>query len=214
MALSGFSSGATNFLRCSSGIITAAPLTMACWMKCSDVTTNQQLMGLYNSASNGLNRFEIDIIGGTGRLVISDGTTSTVVQKSGLVVDTWCHVAAVFTSPTSYNIYTNGLAGTAGTTSRTPSGINRASIGIHDNASATKKPFLGTMAEVSYWNAALDAAEVSALAAGVPAALVRPQNLVAYPPLIRDPIDLKGNTFAIQGSLSAADHCRIYGVAA
>lgn len=209
MALSGWS--ASNFVRVPSGIITAAPVTMACWAKTSDVTTNQQLMGLYNSASNDLNKFEMDINSGNVRALTSDGTSGNNATKSGLTTNTWFHAGAVFGSATSRVAWLNGAKGTADTTSRTPSGINRAVIGIQNNASATIKPFLGQIAEAAWWNVALDDAEMASLAAGFPPMLIRPQSLIAYLPLVRDLIDLKGNAFAIQGSLTVADHCRIYG---
>ena len=74
MSLSGYSS--TNFIRASSGIITAVPLTMACWAISSSVTTNQQLMGLYNSASNDINKFEMDINTSTVRALTGDSTST------------------------------------------------------------------------------------------------------------------------------------------
>ena len=72
-------------------------------------------------------------------------------------------------------------------------------------------PGMGGLAEIGIWNVALGDDEILELSLGVPPSKIRPGSLVAYLPLVRDLIDVKGNAFAITGSLSVGDHCRIFG---
>jgi hypothetical protein len=143
---------------------------------------------------------------------VASGSDLTAISASGTIVaDSWYHAAAVYSSPTSYSAFLNGKGKATGSTSRTPSGINNATIGLQKQASSGT-PFNGSLAEVAVWNAALTDQEIAVLATGMPASAVRPQSLVFYLPLVRELVDLMGNApFAKVGSPAAAEHCRIYG---
>jgi hypothetical protein len=65
------------------------------------------------------------------------------------------------------------------------------------------------MAEVAIYNTTLSADEVAALADGMTPDKVSPQGLVLYAPLVRDLIDLKGNTLT-NNSTTVVDHPRVY----
>lgn len=216
MARSGWSS--SNYIRCASGLITAAPLTIACWMKTASIPSSMTVAGVFSSGSAGnRHRFSLDI-DSTAKVdaACSDGsTTNDALSSTTISTGTWFHGCVVFASSTSRSAYLNGGSKGTNTTARTPTAanINRTSIGGGDGSSFTAA-FNGEVAEVGYWNAALDDAEVASLAAGVPPSSVRPQSLIAYLPLIRELVDLKGNGFAITGSLSVTGHPRIYGLAA
>jgi hypothetical protein len=68
----------------------------------------------------------------------------------------------------------------------------------------------GLIAEVGIWNVALTDDEVLALAKGFTPDQIRPQSLIAYLPLVRTNQDIKGNAWTTAGTLTAADHPRIY----
>lgn len=60
----------------------------------------------------------------------------------------------------------------------------------------------GMLCEAAIWDAILTAAEFQALGVGVSPALVRPQSLVLYEPMLRDNIDLRqGGTPTITGTV-------------
>lgn len=68
----------------------------------------------------------------------------------------------------------------------------------------------GDIAEVGVWDIDLTAAEVASLAKGVSPALVRPQSLVTYLPLIRDVIDVRAANGFTDVNTTAANHPRVY----
>lgn len=215
MALSGWSTA--NYIRLASGLITAVPLTMAGWFYPTSAA-NGTIMGCFTSGS-AFNRNSFRLGVDTSPSVIaltSDGASvGNATTTASATLNAWNHAAGVFTGIASRDSYLNGGNKGSNTTSLTPSGIDRTSIGIGDGSTAST-PFhnTGMLAELGWWNVALDAAEIAALAAGVPPPLVRPQSLMAYVPIVRDLVAWKGGAFAITGSLTVADHCRIYGVAA
>lgn len=216
MSFTGWSTA--NKVRLASGLITATPLTMACWVNPATIGIDQHLMGCYNSGVTGdLNQFSLGI-GPSNKVQAKTGAgaaTAFTESTAALTASAWHHACATFGSPTSRTAYLNGGNAATNTTSITPTGINRATIGNRDSSTNDRSPAAGTLiAEAAIWNVVLDAAEIAALGAGIPPSLIRPQSLVAYLPLIRNLIDNKGNAFAIVGALSAADHCRIYGAVA
>lgn len=215
MAFTGWSG--TNFIRQPSALLTAGPLTLAAWGYTGSTTT-QSAVGIYNSGSTGdINYIKLYVgTGGTVRIASCNGSSADVAASSAISTNTWFHMAGTCSGSNSAAYLNGGSKGTSAT-ALTPTGVNRASLGRRDNVSADQAWGNGTtsyMAEVGIWNVVLDDAEIAALAAGIPPANVRPQSLVSYLPLVCDLIDYKGNAFAVQGSLSVADHCRIYGVAA
>lgn len=218
MARTGWSSA--NYFRYAGADLTAAPLTMACWAKTTGTTANgQSMVNLHNSASgNSLNEFMLRL--GSTNLVIAecgDGSASSQAQTASAPANNvWFHACAVFTSATSRAVYLNGANKATNTTSRTPTGINRTTIGF-EGSLAGFGPFLsgGSIAEVAMWNVALTDADVASLALGVSPFLVRPDALVPYWDLLGSyspEINRKSNTsvMTMQGTVTAAAHCRIF----
>lgn len=178
----------TSFLR-ASAVVTAAPLTMAAWAKTSILATAQNIIGLFKStAATDLDQFIVRV--GVGNNIIArtgDAASVNSSTSSGTITaNTWFHAGGVFASATSRIAYLNGVAATADTTSRTPSGIDRTSIGNQDNTAQGKAwgiAGIGDIAEAAVWNVALTAGEMAALAAGTNPRQIRPANLVGYWPL-------------------------------
>lgn len=200
-------------------IITAAPFTMCAWAKTSNIAAGGNIIGLHNSSATGnLNQFKL-ATSTSGDLVYRVGnaaTSAAATASAAFSNNTWFHACAVEYSSASRAVLLNGGSKVADTTSLVPSGINRASIGLRDhsgNDQAWANDALaatGQIAEAAYWNIALTDDEIAALAEGFSPLLIRPQSLVAFIPLVRDVADVKGNAFAIVGSLTVADHCRVY----
>jgi hypothetical protein len=150
-------------------------------------------------------------ISGNVAVTTSDASSTDLAETSAPSANTVFHAAGVWASSTSRSVYLDGANKVTDTAASTPSGINRAAIGV-SRASSIDQAFNsgGRLAEAGFWNAALTDEEIAALAKGIPPIMIRPQNLVAYLPLVRDLFDARGNAFAITGSLTAADHPRIY----
>jgi len=193
--------------------VAAAPLTMACWFRPSNVTHLGALITLTASA-NDQNYFTIYFRGDLANdpVQILIGTASTfpsVSSTSGCSANTWHHACAVFTSATSRTVYLDGGNSATNTTSLTPSGINQMNIGSFKTAAGNW--FNGQMAEVGIWNVALTDDEIASLADGMTCDKVRPQSLVFYGPLVRDLIDYKGGlTITNNNTATVANHPRVY----
>jgi hypothetical protein len=160
--------------------VTSAPVTIAAWFKTDTVAISQWIGGLSDTANN--NDFMlIGLVSANLTVIAGDAGGNNSSTKSGATANTWMHAAGVFASTTSRTAYLDGVAGTAETTLRTPASIDTFAIAAHkDNIPDTF--FSGLIAEVGVWNAALDAAEINALAKGFSPKLIRPSALVAYYP--------------------------------
>lgn len=208
MAYSGWST--SNYIESTTGVITATPLTMCCWVNTTSLAANQSPIGVYaSSTSSGTGSFRLSILT-TGAFLASTGNASASTTTGLVTTNTWAHVCGVFASSTSRAAYVNGTNKATNATSRTPASLDRMSVGV-ERGSAPGAPLVGRIAEAAIWNAALDDDEVAALGKGFSPRLIRPSALVAYLPLIRDFIDVKGAGFSVTGSLTVADHCAIRG---
>ena len=205
------------------GLITATPLTIACWINPASIGATIVPMGLfYTSGANAqLDGWDIYINPTTGYPSAStgDGTAVNNSTKSvSVTVAAWNHLAAVFASATSRLIYLNGSAGTLSETSRVPSTApNKSVVGcvyLQNNAKAVA--LNGYIGEVGFWNVALTDAEILQLAAGYSPLFVRPESLVAYYPLIRgdssgdEPDLMAGAKMVEQGTVAVATHPRVF----
>lgn len=176
--------GTTQYLN-AGAVLTATPLTMACWFLAANITAEHTLMNI-GTAGSGNHRFGMFASGNVASdpVRINARTTASgiAVTSTGYSANVWQHACGVFASSVSRTVYLNGGgAGTDGT-NLTPAGMDSTYIGaLHGAAVGT---FLsGRIAEAAIWNVALNASEVAALAAGVSPLRIRPNALVAYWPL-------------------------------
>jgi hypothetical protein len=174
----------------SSAPVTAFPLTIAAWVKCTSF--GGQAVCISNGA--GLVQVSINASGQATAFARDDSqaqqftaTTATTAATTG----TWNHIAAVFASASSRTAYLNGVASATNTSAITNSiaAYNRISIGSRF-VGARDSFFNGDIAEVGVWNAALAANEIAGLAKGFRCRMIRPQSLCFDLRMIRDLQDL------------------------
>lgn len=180
--------GSSAYLEAASAVVTAEPLTMACWFLPYDVTSSYILMSVAEFAS--FSRHQLTCSGATAgdpvrvASVNSTGATSGVAATTtGYTSGIWHHACGVFASSSSRSVYLNGASSATDTAAVTVGSLNRTAIGTGRYNSTTNSPFLGCVAEVAFWNIALNAVEVAQLARGFSPSSIRPQNLVFYNPL-------------------------------
>lgn len=216
MAVSGF--GTTNYLTVGSTPITAVPLTLVAWFNSTSIAADNYIVSI-NEATD--DHFALCASGNqTGDPIRAAtrvaGTESLAATSAAYSANVWTHAAAVFdiTTATDRTALINGGSAGTNTTNRTPTGLNRISIGIRD-LTLKEQPMNGQIAEVAIYNTNLSTANVAILAGGMCPLRVLPQNLVAYWPLyhtgaLQDLIG--GRTMTITGSLTnGASHPRIFG---
>ena len=185
-----FQAAGTEYLMTETPVLSVAPITMACWFKTYDITTGYCLMAIVDKSEDSVH-FRLcargDVAGDPIRaLAAGSGTSSVAITSSGYSANTWHHACGVFVSPTvRYAYLDGGSKGTSSTASIVPANLDRTSIGALMRA--TPALYLeGQIAEAAIWQGELTDAEAAILAKGFSPLFIRPQNLVAYWPLIRD----------------------------
>jgi hypothetical protein len=186
------------------------PCTMAAWGYLDTTSGSaKDIVSVSSKTTLSVLRLNVD----TGQYRIADQGNVNAVANGGTVsAGIWNHFAGVFASGSSRTPYTNGVSGTANTTtvaSITPTVTN---IGAFYAGTSTPIQFFdGRIAEVGIWNAALTAAEIASLAKGMTPDKIRPQSLVFYAPLVRNLQDTKGGlTITNINGATVANHPRVY----
>jgi hypothetical protein len=204
--------GTNNCLSTASAPVLSVPLSMACWFKTSSTTANQIILALENSSGPSVG-YRIGALGGiTGDPFRADvlGTNLGSITSDIFNFNTdWNHGCGVFTE-TSVVASLNGTSSTTNTNVSTFPTINRLDIAARLASGTLGAFFVGLIAEVGIWNAALTAAEIASLAKGMTCDKVRPQNLVFYAPLVRQLLDAKGGLTITNNGATVANHPRVY----
>jgi hypothetical protein len=209
-----FQFNGTNQYLSTSAPVTAAPLTMACWVYKTDVTAGG--FALMSLSDEGASSDNIDLShqNATNRIragsQFNAGTLETAVTTSGMTNNTWHHACGVWESASSRKAYIDAANDGTNSVSVTPVGIQKLFIGARFFGSLGGY-INGRIAECGIWNVALTAAEIASLAKGMTCDKVRPQSLVFYAPLVRDLIDYKGGlTITNNNTATVANHPRVY----
>jgi len=206
--------GTNQRLNTTSTPVAAAPLTLACWFRADDVTTNRCLFELATSV--GVEGFRLIAAGAiAGDPIFADyvvPTSGTNAQSTaGYTANTFHHAAATFPNNTTVTVYLDGGNSATSTGLALNPAPTRINIGARFAASSAGLFMDGRIAEVGIWNAALTTAEIASLAKGMTCDKVRPQSLVFYAPLVRDLIDQKGGlTITNNNGATVANHPRVY----
>lgn len=182
-----FDDASSEYLNRTSAVVAAMPLSMAAWFYTNDAAAGQAVMSISRATGN-VDGWSMILSGAASDQVnatsSSNGTSTSATTSSSWTADTWHHACCVFTSATSRASYLDGGGKGTGSTSNTPVGPNRTSIGQRFSAGAAATFMSGLVAEVGIWNIALDDADAAMLADGFSPLCVHPESLVAYWPLI------------------------------
>jgi hypothetical protein len=175
--------------------VSAAPLTLSCWVKSDDDALAQCGVNLTDADST-FNYFaaiaDFATANNPAKALCRDAS-NIFSSRDGLTINTWHHIVAVFVSTISRFVYLNGVAGAESTDLVAPAiaAIPTTAIGMMRDFTP-QDPFSGKIAEVAIYNAALSGANVTSLynaGAGTPATNVAGANLVGYYKLIDDLVD-------------------------
>jgi hypothetical protein len=208
MARSGFTT--TDYLSVGVAVRSAAAFSISAWIKTPTLATDQQILAIQNSTPGNdrisLRLYGTDLVG----IDLQNGSGTPGLTASAITADTWYHVCGVVATTPSRICYLNGVAGTANTSALPTLTLNTTNVGI-SRSTTVNSPFLGSIAEIGVWAAALTAPEVLALASGVNPRQVRPQSLFTYWPLygsVSPEISLlnASHNLTITGTLAEADH--------
>jgi hypothetical protein len=199
--------GTDDELTLGSAVLTAEPITMACWKYFDSSVSGSVLMSLTNNGTSG--HWHLRETSG-GNLVAEkqddSGNLATALISSG---SNWVHACAVFDSG-NLSVYRNGSRTATVHTINDPT-VDFTSIGSRKGSSSGSF-WDGRIAEAAIWNIALGSGSVARLVTGIVPLCVHPESLVAYWPLwgSHSPeLDLVGgNNLTVTGA-TKIDHPRI-----
>ena len=166
--------------------VTQYPLTLACWAVTDNTDLAETMMGLADK-DQPYDRYMLWLANRTGDPVeiykSTVGGGDYAVTTTGVTADQPFHACGVIGAIDDLRVFINGGSKGVAGGSRTPSGINRTSIGRLGDSTPSCY-WSGKIWEAAIWNAALTDEEVAILAKGFSPLFVRPQNLVCYWPLL------------------------------
>lgn len=199
-----------DYLRNETAVVTAAPFTVAGWIRSTDAGNTQTFFSIMDAGFGG-ELWEFIAAGGAGgdpiRWIADGSTTATTSTSSGYSANTWHHVAAVEAASNDRRVYIDGGSKGTNSTNVTLSDLERTSFGRRDQA-ISGDPFSGRIAHFALWTVALTDAEVATLAAGFNPLRMRRESLQNYWPIngrSDEPDIIGGADMAVNGTPIAVE---------
>jgi hypothetical protein len=198
-------------IRTISSAITNYPFTIALWARIDNVNANRNICALSTASGTGTGYHSIECRTTSQFAAVS--STNAVGRASSPVVNLneWYSVVGVFRSVTNRQCYANAVGGTVNTTSSnfTPQ-TDLVTVGrAISNGTSPLVSFDGKIAEVAFWNVALNDDEIKSLSKGFKPSTIRTNSLIFYYPLIRTTQEVIENlpqTITNPGNLSVFEH--------
>lgn len=204
-----FIAASSQYLRVTTPAVTNYPFTLSLWFRLTTAATNPQIFTVTTAVGGG---WALRVNSATLILRMSDWSGS-FTHGTTLSTGVWYHAYFRGISNTDKWLYLDGAGGVQRTTSDTVGTPVVTTVGILQTAATPTfaLPLNGDVAEVGIWNVDVGAGDdLAALAKGVSPALICPQSLLLYSPLIRELQELKGGVSWTDGGTGVADHPRIY----
>jgi hypothetical protein len=162
------------------------PNTLAAWFYPTSAVGTQAIVALGdNNAIDSIRGLRVNAVANKLTLLERD-TVDTFGEPASTVnynANAWNHGAGVFTASNSRTVYLNGGNSASDATSLGTVNLNDVAVGAWQRNATQVTFFNGRVADVAYWNVALTAAEILALANGARPFTIRPQSLLLYYPL-------------------------------
>jgi hypothetical protein len=215
-----FVAASSQYLSHPAAVVADVPITMSCWFYVANVTTAHVILSIGSDTT--LGRHQMTLAGNIGgdplrlqTLGAASGTANCDATGS-YAANVWTHACAVVSGVASRACYRDGAnKGTSTASQATGSfGTGVTTIGARVASGSPGIYHQGRIAEVGFWDVALDDAEVAALASRISPRRIRPANLVAYWPLwgLHSPeIDVARGLYpmTVNGGATAADHAPV-----
>ena len=171
-------SASSQYLELASSLVTGAPFSFACWVKPTTVGTAQTVFALATSGSAN-HLFRLDLaVNATLRFRARDTASSDALTTGTLAAGNWFFVGCRAASATDRSVFLGGEKVNS-TTSRSPAGMTRTSLGRSAESAGTSY-LNATVAYPALWSAGLTDADFAALARGTHPSRVRAGSLVDW----------------------------------
>ena len=160
-----FDDGSSEYLTNGNAAVITYPITMACWVNTNDLSVNQSLIIIADTATSN-NFHQLYIEQGLDMLrVRSDDATATIAfatTTTAMSINTWHHACGVFTSSTNRAVFLDGGGKGTDALDVTPVGLDSTTIAVR-RTNFNQWYLSGMIAESRIYNRALSDAEVYAL---------------------------------------------------
>lgn len=201
-----------NYLSRTDAVISGPPFTVSIRFIADDLVENYVLWAMGDN-SNATNRFAVLLLGAaaSGELgaFTKDSSGDGTAINIGVIpsIGTYQHALAVFAGVADRRIFTNGGNKATNTTSITPTGLDRTSIGVGlDNGDVAVQAHRGRICEVTVWDVAFTDSEAARIAAQINPAEFRAKDIKAHCQIhgYRSPepdFSLNKKSFTVNGTL-------------
>lgn len=156
-------SGTNQYVRAASSPVTVPPMSLCCWGDSDSDSADQILLSVQAAGTAGfLNSVMLQMagaaVGDPVRIISGDASaSSSAATTTGYTVGTWHHCCGVTAAVDSRAAYIDGGSKGTQTTSRTPTGIDQANVGVRADLGLD---FNGRIADARIYNRALTDDEV------------------------------------------------------
>jgi hypothetical protein len=207
--------GATHVIRRADAVVTTWPITMHGRIRLTGslpTGAEHHIIGLFEAATN--NGFSIKVEDRTGAMKAgattkASGAASSAFSSTSISDNNWHSVIGQITGSSNRQVWLDAGGNASQLTARSPGVITKTTIGAIESGAALSGNVGHEVADVALWAGTLTADEMQALASGVSPALIRPDILEIYLPLIRGGNDQRGGVFTVTAA-TVADHPRVY----
>lgn len=139
----------------------------------------------------------------------ASGSAASATTTTSISDTNWHSVVGEITSASARQVWLDNGGNGSNATSLTPGTLTKTVIGAQDSGGALSGNVAHELADIAVWSGTLTTEERAALAAGVSPALIRPDILEIYLPLMRGGSDYMGGVFTVTNA-TVADHPLVY----
>lgn len=200
--------GATHIINRADAVLQSWPITFHGRIRLpnSGDGLTHLIVGLSESATH--NGFRILAELNTGTMKVrcgtrAGGTAASATSTTSIGDSNWHSVVGEITAANARQVWLDNAGNGSNATSLTPSTLTKTAIGAQDSGGTLSGNVGHELADIAVWAGTLTAEERAALAAGVSPALIRPDILKIYDPLIGNGTDWRGAPFTITGATVA-----------
>jgi hypothetical protein len=154
--------GTTQYGIASASIITAVPLTIMGHFNSTNAAAFQTILSLADPTvtDNYFGLFAAGSVGGKPARMTTRNGTAANADTGTFAANTWYHAAGLTSAVASRTAYFEGVAGSAETTSITPSGITKLGVAVAAR-SGNDTLFAGRLSDVQLYNVVLTSAQIA-----------------------------------------------------
>lgn len=181
-----FDDASSQYLETDNAVVSAAPMTLACWGKSDNLTVDQVGVAIIDRSQT-LHYWSLRMSGNqsgdpiqfAAQAGISQGFCETSTSYSA---NTWTHCCGVETSSADRKVFMDALGKGTNTTDVSPSGADRTSVG-REGGSTPRFHMSGRVADVLVLKVAATDAEVTNIKNGFLPRRIRPSDVAGYWPI-------------------------------